>query len=335
MTAKVAVLGAGAWGSALTMHVSRQSAEPVWLWDIATDTVNHLRDQRTVLGLKDATLADHVEVTDDRDACLHQARYIICAVPSHGFVDTMAALKPLWTQDHRLIIATKGMLFSDHHWLSLAEAAVQHLGVSKAHVAVLSGPSFAQEVADARPTALVLACDETSGWVKEFQSLMGGDYFRLYLSDDVIGVSLCGAIKNVLAVASGICDGLGLGDNPRAALITRGLNELTRLGDVLGIKGATINGLSGIGDLLLTATSRQSRNYRFGYALGRGQEIEDAVREVGQIIESRHMAKQLLAYAGDNGLDLPIIGQVCAILDGQSDVYTAMRCLLETPVDTE
>lgn len=318
----IAVLGAGSWGTALAILLA-SNGQQTRLWGRNAASQQALQNAReNSRFLPGIPFPDLLTVYDDLAQCIAGVEDILIVVPSHGYKDLCEQLKPLITDNVRIVSATKG-LHQDGTFLSDITKAV--LGESRPW-AILSGPSFAKEVAQGLPTAVTLA-SESEAFVQAILPRFHCDYFRVYLSHDIIGVQLCGALKNILAIAAGMCDGLGYGANTRAALITRGLAELTRLGIALGAQEHTFMGLAGMGDLVLTATDNQSRNRRFGIALGQGQTPQQAQQSIGQVVEGATNVEQAHQLAKRLSIDLPITEHVHAILVHQEDPATAVKRL--------
>ncbi|SFD31939.1 glycerol-3-phosphate dehydrogenase (NAD(P)+) [Thiohalospira halophila DSM 15071] len=309
MNAPLAVIGAGSWGTALAIHLAR-GGHPVRLRGHRPEAVARLARDRENLGyLPGIPFPDGLEVTDSLASAVVDSAGVLVAVPSHAFSRTVADLHPFLPAGSPLAWATKG-LDPDSRRLLHEEAAESLGGVS---MAVISGPTFAAEVGAGRPTAVTVAANDpdlAGAWVERLHH----DAFRAYTSDDLIGVELGGAVKNILAIATGIADGLGLGANTRAALITRGLAETTRLGMALGGRAETFTGLAGMGDLVLTCTDDQSRNRRFGLALGRGGSADEARSAIGQVVEGEPTTRAVLARAHEAGVEMPITEQVYRVL---------------------
>ena len=272
-TTTIAVLGAGSWGTAVAIHMA-SVGHRVMLWGHTPQHVSVMLKQRSNQQyLPDVPFPHTLIPTADLDSCLKQATQIIIAVPSHAF----ASLLPQFTvQPVGLTWLTKGIDPVTH--MLLSQLVAEKWGASLP-IAVISGPSFAREVAKALPTAIVIAGNDPA-YLKTMRTILHQDNMRVYLSDDFIGVQLCGAVKNVLAIACGVSDGLNYGANAKAALITRGLAEMSRLGIRLGAQPDTFIGLAGVGDLVLTCTDDQSRNRRFGLQLGRGVSLIEAEKHI-------------------------------------------------------
>lgn len=323
----IAVLGAGSWGTAVAIHLAK-SGFPVKLWGHNLQLIQTMMVKRcNHRYLPDHTFPETLEPTGDLQACLY-ADELIIAVPSHAF---SSLLNQFYHKPTRLAWLTKGIDPTSHQLLS----QIVHAKWGEAlPVAMISGPSFAQEVAQGLPTALVVAGNDLS-YLQSVQQLLHHQAIRVYLSHDLIGVQLCGAVKNVLAIACGISDGLAYGANAKAALITRGLAEMTRLGTALGATAETFMGLAGVGDLVLTCTDNQSRNRRFGLQLGKGLSSFDAEQTIGQVVEGKHNASQVCALATKHQIDMPICSEVHALLEGLIDAPNAVANLMSRPARKE
>ncbi len=311
----VTVLGAGSWGTALAMLLSRNGSR-VYLWDRDADHIKQLAaersNQRYLPGIEFPELLSPVAELENS---LNSSDFILVAVPSAGFRSVLQRIHSRTGSSFNLIWASKGLEPGSAKFLHqvVDEELPEH-----GSVAVLSGPSFASEVARGLPTAVTVASENVE-YARTVVKLFHCPRFRAYTSDDLIGVELGGSIKNVLAIAAGISDGLGYGANARAALITRGLAEIMRLGLKLGGRQETFMGLAGVGDLVLTCTDDQSRNRRLGLAIGQGIPLDQAVADIGQAIEGLHTAKELAALADSQQVDMPITQQVKRVLyDGES-----------------
>jgi glycerol-3-phosphate dehydrogenase (NAD(P)+) len=302
----ITVLGAGSWGTALAVHLAR-SGERVMLWarnpQVASAIHSH---RRNPWYLTDVELPPVVEATGDASVALAAATLVIVAIPSEFFAATLAQIGPVRAP---VVSATKGFEPGRHRRMSEV-VAEQWPGVA---VAVLSGPTFAHEVALGQPTAAVIASRDDA-LATELQRRLGSREFRLYTNRDLVGVEVGGAAKNVIAVATGLADGLGLGENARAALVTRGLAEITRLATALGGEPATLAGLAGLGDLVLTATGTLSRNRALGMALARGESRADVQRATRMVAEGVPTVTAALALASRHGVTLPIASEVAAVL---------------------
>jgi len=323
---KILVLGSGSWGTAMALHIARQDYE-VYLWGRSEEKLAHMQAAReNTVYLPGIPFPDNLHVVSDLPSAMAQAEAVFCMVPSHGFVHMLEQIQPHYRPNVPFIWGTKGMLDYQGKLVCLHEAVNNILGASIPQ-AIISGPTFASEVAAELPAAVVVAAKNKAVATK-LQLLLHSEVFRVYTSDDIVGVQICGAVKNVLAVAAGISDGLGLGANTRSALITRGLVEMRRIAVAVGCRQDTLMGLSGMGDLILTATSDLSRNRRLGLALGQGMSVQQAQASIGQVIESTYNATLLQSYGRKNQLEMPITDQVCAVLAGQVSPHEAVHNLL-------
>ena len=321
---KVAVLGAGSWGTALAALIARHG-HAVTLWGRDADVVAAIdarhENPHYLAGI---ALPAELRATTDLATAMSGAGLVLVVVPSHAFTATLHALAPLRPKEAGVAWATKG--FEPGSGRFLHEVAADTLGPG-VPLAVVTGPSFAKEVAQGLPTALTVQGDDAA-FVQQVADVLHGPGFRAYTGDDMRGAELGGAMKNVLAVATGAADGMGLGLNARTGLITRGLNEMLRLNAAIGGRPETLMGLAGLGDLVLTCTGELSRNRRLGLALGRGQSIEDAVRDIGQVVESIQTVDEVMRQAARHGIDLPISAAVQSVLHGEITPAQALQQLL-------
>lgn len=323
-TTSVAVVGAGSWGTALAALIARHG-HPTVLWGRDAGVIEAIAQRHeNPRYLPGITLPDALRATTDLADALRGADLVLVVVPSHAFAETLRALAPHRPAQAGVAWATKG--FEPGSGRFLHEVAAEVLG-SDVPLAVVTGPSFAKEVAAGLPTALTVHSDDLA-FAQRVADVLHGPTFRAYTGDDMLGAELGGAMKNVLAVATGVADGMQLGLNARTGLITRGLNEMLRLNQAIGGQPATLMGLAGLGDLVLTCTGDLSRNRRLGLALGRGQSLEDAVREIGQVVESVQTADEVMRQADKHGIELPISRAVQAVLHGQITPADALSQLL-------
>ncbi len=323
-TNKIAVLGAGSWGTALATLLARHG-HPTVLWGRDAAIVEAIdqchENPRYLPGIP---LPGSLRASTDLAATVQGAAWILVVVPSHAFAETVRALAPLRPAGAGVAWATKG--FQPGSGRFLHEVAREVLGLD-VPLAVVTGPSFAKEVTLGLPTAITVHGDD-EGFAQQVADAMHGPAFRAYTGDDMVGAELGGAMKNVLAVATGVADGMQLGLNARAGLITRGLNEMLRLAAAIGGKPETLMGLAGLGDLVLTSTGDLSRNRRLGLALGRGQSLPDAVKEIGQVVESVQTADEVMRQADHHGIDLPISKAVQSVLHGEPSPRDGLQQLL-------
>ncbi len=305
----VALFGAGSWGTALAIQLARNGTG-VNLWGHESHHIeNLLSDGENRAFLPGIKFNDNIHPVASLDACLSQADAVLIAIPSKAFRDFLQQLSKVINPGTSIFWASKGFEIETGkllHELIIEELPGHNYGV-------VSGPTFATEVARGLPAAITCAGNDSAD-TAFFADLLHGSRFRCYTSEDVIGVELGGALKNILAIAVGIADGLGFGANTRAALMTRGLSEVMRLGQHLGAQQETLMGLAGLGDLILTCTDDQSRNRRFGLALGEGKTIEEAEIAVGQTVEGLRAARAIFLLSLELGLELPIMEQVYRVL---------------------
>jgi len=322
-SAPVAVLGAGSWGTALAMHLARLQV-PVRLWArdaaLAASVCAAGENARYLPGL---ALPDGVCVTGEVGDALAGAAVVLVAVPSHFVEPVLEVAGPRIRPDTVLVSATKGL--EPQHGRRISELLARCLPGRP--IAVLSGPSFAREVAQGRPTALVVASTDAS-LAALLQRGWAGPALRLYTNRDVIGVELGGALKNVMAIATGLVDGLGLGENARAALITRGLAEIVRLGTAAGAQPATFAGLAGLGDLVLTCTGSLSRNHALGREIARGRPLAQVEASTPMVAEGVRTVSSALRMAREMGVAMPICEEVAAVLFEAKPVERALASLL-------
>lgn len=321
---RVAVLGAGSWGTALAMQLVRAGTVPL-LWDWDSRHLEAMRvARRNEQFLPDYPLPPSLILEPDLERAVRAAEEVIVVVPSHAFVGVIRQIAPWLRPGQGVSWACKGLEPGTGQFLH--EPAQQLFGDSRP-LAVITGPSFAVEVAADLPTAITVAGTEPAYCARIARLLHGGN-FRAYTSDDILGAELGGSLKNVLAIATGICDGMGLGDNARAALVTRGLAEMMRLGRVLGAREQTLTGLTGMGDLVLTCTGNLSRNRRLGLALGAGKTVDEAVAEIGQVVEGVKTAVEVWRLARRHGVEMPISEQVYGIVHQGLNPSQCLRDLL-------
>lgn len=320
----IAVLGAGSWGTALALHLARLG-QTVRLWSFEEPHVIAMQIARSNQRyLPEQRFPDTLQPEITLSAAILDAEDILIAVPSIGFRNLLTLLKPLLKPSARILIATKGL---DKVTGQLLNSVTDEIIGSEHAFAALSGPSFAKEVARELPTAVVIASTNVH-FAQDLLKRFNSKRFRVYLSTDVIGVEIGGAVKNVLAIATGISDGMGFGANARCALITRGLAEMTRLGLAMGGQMETFHGLAGLGDLILTCTDDQSRNRRFGLFLGQGKEPAAAEALVGQVVEGKQNTEFVLKLAQKMQVEMPIVDVVWKILLGKMTPVSAMEELL-------
>mgnify|MGYP002621749683 CR=1 FL=1 len=319
-TQSVLVLGAGSWGTALALAIAHNQ-HSVYLWDIDTDLIDALKtDKCNQRYIPSVNFPDNLIPVKSIEEVPADTHLIVNAVPCHGLRSSLQLLKAF--SDINVCLACKGF--------EPGTQKLNHLVVQEelaCPLAVLSGPSFAKEVATGLPTAVTIAADNEAVALA-FADLFRRDVFRIYTNDDLIGVQVGGAVKNVMAIAAGIADGLGYGSNTRSALITRGLAEIMRLGLAMGAKQETFMGLAGLGDLVLTCTDDQSRNRSLGLLLAQGFSVEQAQEKIGQAIEGIKTAFEVGQLAEKYQIEMPITEQVIQVLNGDIDPKQAVHTLL-------
>ena len=328
----IAVLGAGAWGTALALLIAC-NGRPVRLWTRNAAAAAALAaDRENRRYLPGHPFPASLTIEPELEAAAAGADEVLISVPSHAFRAVIGRIAGTVTRVGAGVTwATKGLDPESGRWLH--EVAVDALGTA-ARAAVVSGPTFAGEVAKGLPAAVAVACADLDR-ARRLAGLLHGPRFRAYANDDVAGVSLGGAVKNVLAVAAGVADGLGLGANTRAAIVSRGLSEMLRLGRMVGARPVTLMGLAGLGDLVLTCTDDQSRNRRFGLALAAGDRPDEARERVGGVVEGATAAPVVFALAEQFGIEMPITEQVAAVVRGDSAPAEAVEALLARSPSSE
>lgn len=311
MSNSVTVLGAGSYGTALAFCLARNGNQ-TYLWGRDKQQMAQMAKERcNVRYLPGATFPESLHIETDIQTAVEKSRDILVVTPSHAFAQILKQIKPMLGPDHRVIWATKGL--EPKTGRLLQEVAREILGEA-IPLAVLSGPTFAKEMVAGLPTAISLSSTDDKLAEEFANKLHCAKSFRVYKNNDFIGVQLGGAVKNVIAIGAGLADGLGFGANARTALITRGLAELSRLGMKLGAKPETFMGMAGLGDLVLTCTDNQSRNRRFGLALGKGLSVQEAMDSIGQVVEGYRNTEEVHVLAEKHNVELPICEQIFLVL---------------------
>ncbi len=329
---KLAIIGAGSWGTALALVLS-QNGHEVTVWSILEDEVEMLRrDREQKEKLPGVILPDSVKFTTDLEEAVKEKEMLVLAVPSMYTRNTARNMAPFIERGQLIVVVSKGI---EENTL-MTQTAIVEQEIPEAEVAVLSGPSHAEEVGRLLPTAIVAGA-RTRVAAERVQSYFMNDVFRVYTSPDMLGIQVGGALKNVIALAAGMADGIGFGDNTKAALITRGIAEIARLAHAMGASYETISGLSGIGDLIVTCASPHSRNRRAGILIGQGYTLQEAMDEVKMVVEGVYTAKAALSLSRRYGVEMPIVEQVNQVLfEGRSmeeGVYGLM--LRERKIESE
>jgi glycerol-3-phosphate dehydrogenase (NAD(P)+) len=326
----IAVLGAGAWGTGMAVRLSQH--HQVCLYARNQEFIFRLQSQRLNQAyLPQIPLPEALQLSGDMNK-VDSADLIVLATPSHAIADLLLALKP----SKPLLSLAKGYFrqATDGTHGDVVKLPHQALVDYAAPFAVLTGPSFAHEVAQGKPVAMVLASRDLA-WAKTMASALADPQMRLYASDDIVGAELGGAFKNTIAIAAGISDGLGLGDNARAALITRGLAEMRRFVLAMGGRADTVYGLAGLGDLMLTCAGNSSRNRQVGLALAKGQALTDILRHLGHVAEGVTATPLTLSLAQEKQIELPIVAAVADVLHGHMGAAEAIKHLLARPLGAE
>ena len=321
--AKIGVIGAGSWGTALALLLYK-NGHKVTVWSIMKDEIEMLqREHEHKEKLPGVKLPEDMEFTTDLEKALTGKDVLVLAVPSPYTRSTSHSMAPFVKEGQIIVNVAKGI--EEHSLLTLSQIIEEE--IPQAEVAVLSGPSHAEEVGRGIPTTIVVGArkKETAEYL---QNIFMNEVFRVYISPDVLGIELGAALKNVVALAAGIADGLGYGDNTKAALITRGIAEIARLGTAMGGKAETFSGLTGIGDLIVTCASMHSRNRRAGILIGKGYSMEEAMAEVKMVVEGVYSAKAAMELAKKYQVQIPIIEQVNAVLFEGKPADEAVRNLM-------
>ena len=330
---KITVIGAGTWGTALGRILALNGHE-VRIWSCFQKETDELSRTRKHPNLPGSAIPDTILFTSDEAEAAAGADYAIMAVPSVFTRDTARRFVPHFGEQTILISAAKGI--ESGSLMTLTEVIGDELraGGKRNAVVALSGPTHAEEVARDLPTLIVCACEDTDT-ARKVQQLFDGTCIRPYVNPDVKGVQICGALKNVEALAVGIARGLGYGDNTCAAMITRGMEEIRRLGTAMGCREKTFFGLAGIGDLIVTATSNHSRNNRAGFLIGQGMPVEDAVREIGMVVEGMNALPAAIALCERFGMDMPLISAVRAVVMEHAQPSDVVRELMNRSLKME
>lgn len=319
----ISVIGAGSWGTALAV-VLAENRHDVFLWGHNKKSVRKLQeDRQNKKYLPDIIFPDNLQITADLEHCVTKSTIILMVVPSHGLRDVFNQLVNLLPERTYIISAVKGIENNSLETMTMIMESVLHkrFPEKKCEIGVLSGPSFAREVAEKVPTAVTLGFKNLDT-AKKLQKVFGNSFFRVYAGCDITGLEISASYKNIIAIAAGVCDGLGYGLNTRAALITRGLTEMTRLGTAMGADVSTFSGLSGLGDLLLTCTGNLSRNRTVGLKLGQGKKLEEIVNEMKMVAEGIKTTKSIFEIKNRYNVETPILDEIYKI------IYQGKKCSL-------
>ncbi len=331
MSYKVAVIGAGSWGTALATLLAG-NGHSVTIWSRGKEVADYInKKHENRVYLPGIPLHDELVATTDIETALVDAAYVVMVVPSHAMRTTMEQAAPFISSDATVISASKGI--EDDTCKTMFQV-IEDCGVSAKQIGVISGPSFASELASGQPTVVVAAA-ETQEVAESIQRLFASQALRVYSSTDVVGVEIGGVVKNVMAIATGVSDGLGHGHNARAAIITRGLAEIMRLAIKLGAQPETLSGLSGIGDLVLTCTGDLSRNRQFGLRVGRGEKVDEILAGMRMVAEGVRNTKSVKQLAAREGIELPIVDISYEVLYENLDPSEAVTKLFSRSLKPE
>ena len=317
---KVSVVGSGAWGTALAIRLHKNGHD-VTMWTFEKDLIEEMEQTRRNPRLPNAELPEGLKISGDY-ACVRGSRLVVIASPSFPMRSVCRGVAPYIDEDAVVVSVTKGI--EDGTCKRMSQIVADETGKK---VVVLCGPSHAEEVALDMPTGCLAACEDQA--LAEFvQDAFMSEYFRIYTSSDPVGAELGAALKNVIALCAGVCDGLGAGDNTKAMLMTRGLTEIARLGVAMGAHKDTFAGLTGVGDLIVTCTSMHSRNRRAGILIGQGLGVQEAMKEVGAVVEGYYAARSAWDLCRKQGIEMPILEATYRVLYGEMTAAEALRWLL-------
>lgn len=320
---KIGIIGAGSWGTALAVNLAKNSHE-VTIWSIMEDEIRMLQENREHLDkLPGVILDETMQFTTDMETAVRDMDMLVLAVPSIFTRSTAKNMAPFVKEGQVIVCVAKGI--EDETFKTITDIVEEE--IPQADVCVLCGPSHAEEVGRGIPTTVVAGA-KTRQSAEYIQNVFMNETFRVYTSPDMLGMELGGSLKNVIALAAGMCDGLGYGDNTKAALIVRGISEVTRLAFAMGAKTETINGLTGIGDLIVTCQSKHSRNRRAGELMGQGMSMEEAMKEVKMVVEGVYSAKAALALGKKYYVTMPIIEEVNKVLFENKSAQNAVNDLM-------
>ena len=303
---KITVVGSGAWGTALAISLLKNGHD-VTLWARTAEKAEQMKQSRQNPRMKGITLPQELNITAD-DTCVAGSRLVVIACPSMAIRSVCGKIAPYLDENAVMVSVTKGI--EPETLLRMSQVVEEE---TKRPVVALTGPSHAEELAQSNPTGCVAACPDQA-LAELVQDAFMTECFRIYTSPDIVGAELGGALKNVIALCTGVGDGMGCGDNCMAMLVTRGLSEMTRLGVAMGANRETFAGLTGMGDLIVTCTSKHSRNRQAGVLIGKGRTVEQAMTEVGAVVEGYYAARSAAALAKEYGVDMPIVRAACAVL---------------------
>ncbi len=328
MNKKISIIGAGAWGTALAQAMADKGAVTLWTRNHThADAINAERVNKRYL--PNITLDERITATSDLQNAL-QAEILLLVPPAQALRQTLANIKPLIKTHHKIVLCCKGL--ETNSALFMTDIADEIVPTTP--IAVLSGPNFASDIAAGKPAATTLACEDEE-IAKELQQIIATPLFRPYITTDIIGVEIAGALKNVIAIACGISSGLNMGESARASLITRGLAEISRLGIKMGAAPETFLGLSGVGDMMLTCSSEQSRNFSLGFALGKGENIQTILKSRTSVTEGIHTAESAEKLSNKYAMEMPICETIHKCLNQGLSIKTALNEIMNRPLSHE
>lgn len=329
---KLSVFGAGSWGTAMAHHLARRGHETL-MWAREAEVADGINSEhRNPLFLSDLDLHPELRAVNGLDAAAGHAEVWLWVVPVQFSRAVMRELRPFFSNEIVMVSASKGIETGTLRRMD--EVAHEVFGIERGRFCCLSGPTFAREVVRGDPSATVIACPDLE-LATRLQEEFADHHLRCYAGSDLVGVELAGALKNVIAIAAGIIDGLGLGFNTQAALMTRGLHEITRLGVALGAEAETFRGLAGMGDLVLTCTGGLSRNRTLGQRLGRGEPLQEILDSMREVVEGVRTAPAAARLASDHGVEMPITEAISRLLGGETDPKTLLRELMTRQLKVE
>lgn len=331
MQDKIGILGAGTFGIALAKLLAKKGLD-VTVYSHSSDKVIKLRETNRHERFLDVALPDSIKYTSLISEAVKNKDIVLFALPSITIREVARSIKPYISDSQIIVDVSKGI--EKDSLLTLSEVIKQELDNDSLKYVVLSGPTHAEEVILDMPTAIVSASADLNS-AKHIQEVFASSFFRVYTNSDIKGIEICGALKNIMAIAAGISDGLGYGDNAKAALITRGLQEIKRLGSKMGCKDETFFGLAGVGDLIVTCTSIHSRNNRCGYLIGQGKSVEEAKSEIGMVVEGLNALPAAMELAVKYDIDMPITNMLNEVVNNRLEPHIAVKGLFERELKSE
>ena len=328
---KITILGCGTWGSALSQSLAL-NGHSVYVWHYKSDDLEKMRATRRHPKLDDFTFHENINFDSDLRKCIAKSKIIIVSVPSHAMRELMIKSKKCYSNDSIIVNVSKGL--ENNSLKRMSEVIIDELNINIDQIVSLYGPSHAEEVIKGSPTTLVASSISESASAI-IQNIFSSNLLRVYTNNDIKGVELGGSIKNVIAIAAGICDGIGYGDNTKAALLTRGISEITRLGEAMGAKVSTFSGLSGIGDLIVTCLSKHSRNRYLGEAIGKGKKLNQILNNMDMVAEGVKTTKSVYDLSIKYKIDMPISIAVYKVLFNDEDPKTIVLDLMNRELAQE